>query len=434
MGTLQQTRGGQKLFSYAPSWLDKENATPMSLSMPLTEEVYSGNNLENYLWGLLPDNLDVLGRWGSHFQVSSRNTFGLLKHVGRDVAGALSFVDEEGDGEVGHGTLTPISEDEIGERLRVLELDSAAWTSPIDQGWFSLAGAQGKFALRLSADGNQWFVPTGSEPTTHIFKPRMRGHKDQTVNEHLTMRLAAKLGLPTAESAVESFNGYSAIIVERYDRTIEGDLVVRTHQEDFCQALGVHPDYKYQSDGGPGLAALAAVLRKHSGTPDDDVDLIMRAAAFNYAVWGTDAHAKNYSLLLAGSEVTLAPLYDLNSLMPYAKFGPNEKAIKLAMSVGKESRVKSLRKKHWIKLANELGLNPEYVCETVRDMSAQAPSALEEVLADEPELEGESPLPAKFSAALKKHCPLQTGDDIWPGIRPVKPWVTATAEETATTS
>ena len=423
MGILTQTDGGQTQFQYNSSWLDDTTSTPMSLSLPIAEQPYRGARLENFLWGLLPDNDDVIQRWAKNFQVSPRNAFGLLQHVGRDVAGAISFVPMHDDeNRWSEGGLENITDQEIGLRLKEIEDDPSAWTSPREEGRFSLAGAQGKFALRWDDRGKQWQIPGGSEPTTHIFKPRMLGMTNQEVNEHLTMRLAEQLGLHTADSAVLEFDGHKAIVVERYDRAFFGGHVRRLHQEDFCQALGIHPFSKYQSDGGPGIHRLIDLVRKEGTNADNDVDTLFRATAFNYAVWGTDAHAKNYSLMLSGTDVVLAPLYDLNSLLPYAKFGMKEKPVKLAMSVGGEFRVDRIMKRNWVNFAAKAGLDPDYVTGTVRDMVAQAPAAFEEVLAAEPLLRETSALPAAFHEKLAKRCAIQQGDDVWPMTRPPAAW------------
>jgi y4mF family transcriptional regulator len=124
-----------------------------------------------------------------------------------------------------------------------------------------------------------------------------------------------------AISDVATFGNEPAIVLERYDRIVLPDgEVTRVHQEDLCQALGVSPDRKYErDDGGPGASEIIALLREHQ-TPalaDESVETFCRALAFNWAVYGPDAHAKNYSLLLAGPQVRLAPLYDIASVAAY---------------------------------------------------------------------------------------------------------------------
>jgi hypothetical protein len=141
----------------------------------------------------------------------------------------------------------------------------------------------------------------------HILKPGIPGLGAHAENEHFCLALAGELGLPVVSSTIQHFDGEVAIVVERYDRIREGRRVVRVHQEDFCQALAVHPEHKYEGDGGPGARSVSALLRTNSRAPGEDVETFVRALASNWLIAGTDAHAKNYSVLLgAASKVRRA--------------------------------------------------------------------------------------------------------------------------------
>src|SRR5216683_2884559 len=132
------------------------------------------------------------------------------------------------------------------------------------------------------------------------------GHAE---NEHLCMRLASALGLITAHSEVKRFEDQVAIVIERYDRERTESGIVRVHQEDFCQALAIHPARKYENEGGPNVRMAVELLRTFSGRPQEDVQRFVDALAFNWLIAGTDAHAKNYSLLIgAEGRARLAPL------------------------------------------------------------------------------------------------------------------------------
>jgi serine/threonine-protein kinase HipA len=198
-----------------------------------------------------------------------------------------------------------------------------------------------------------------------------------------------------ARSWVGTFEDQSAIVVERYDRIIEGDLVLRVHQEDVCQALGIAPAAKYQRDGGPSPADIAGLLRRwvtSAAAGDDAVRRFADALIWNWIIAGTDAHAKNYSVLLSGPQVRLAPLYDVASALPY---GAHEKRLRFAMKIGGDYDVYP-RYNRWPAMAKELGLDPERLVDRVRELAAAAPDALSAAAA-EPDVQALGrPLPAKL--------------------------------------
>src|SRR5207248_10152473 len=137
---------------------------------------------------------------------------------------------------------------------------------------------------------------------------------------------------PAAASSVARFGGETAIVVERYDRVRVGREVVRVHQEDMCQALAELPTRKYENEGGPGTRAIVDLLREHSRRGVEDVATFLGGLAFNWLVAGTDAHAKNYSVLIGAGGVRLAPLYDVASALPYR--GVQLQKLALAMKIG----------------------------------------------------------------------------------------------------
>jgi serine/threonine-protein kinase HipA len=247
VGELARLRDRTLALTYRDEWRTRRAATPLSLSLPLAQSTHTGQPVANVLWGLLPDNDRVLDRWSRRFEVSPTDVFGLLQHVGGDVAGGMRFV-VAGDA-VATEPDTLQSTTDIEHRIRSIRLDATLW-HPQDHGerW-SLAGAQGKFALRHDPTSDTWSEPSGARPTTHIFKPAVTGMADHDLNEHLCLAAAGGAGLQAASSCVSQFGEERAVVVERYDRRWIDDRLVRVHQEDFCQALGLHPQRKYQSTG-----------------------------------------------------------------------------------------------------------------------------------------------------------------------------------------
>lgn len=379
-GRVWQQSTGMLGFEYDRGWQEREDGYPLSLSLPLAQARHEDRGIRAYLEGLLPDNFEVLRQWGRQFHVSPNNPFALLAHVGEDCAGAVQLVAPERAGALRRSPGTAVqwlTETEIEERLFRLSRNQAAWREPGDAGYFSLAGAQPKIALLWN--GEKWGIPSGRTPTTHILKPPVLDLNGFVENEHVCLHLARVLGLPAAGSEVRRFGDQVAIVVERHDRLVTAGGIRRIHQEDFCQALGVSPRIKYEQEGGPGIAPIIEVLRTHSDRAEEDEATLVDALALNWAIAGTDAHAKNYSLLIAeASQVRLAPLYDVVSALPYPREFPPRK-IRLAMRVGGEYTIWKIGRRHWERFAAEVRLDGDSVVQRVRDLVTEVPDRLQTV-------------------------------------------------------
>jgi len=378
VGRITQRREGRFEFAYDDAWRAVDTAYPVSLSMPMSAKVHPDVRIRPFLQGLLPDNDAILKQWGRRFGVSAQNPFALLEHVGEDCAGAIQFVSaarfEEMQRSVRGRRIAWLTEADLANRLRQLRADNAAWRLGGDSGYFSLAGAHAKTALLF--DGTRWGVPRGRTPTTHILKPPLAGLDGFAENEHVCLSLARALGLPAAHSTVVRFEDEVAIAVERFDRRRDGTRWVRIHQEDCGQALAVPPEIKYQNQGGPGPEAIIELLRNSASQPDVDVWTFVRALVFNWLIAGTDAHAKNYGILIgAGGAVRLAPLYDVASALPYPRSMPPRK-LKLAMKIGGEYLVARVARRHWERFAKQNALAPAEVLAVVLELATAMPNAI----------------------------------------------------------
>lgn len=381
IGHLASDPHGHPRFTYAPDWQHSKSAIPLSLNLPLSREHHPTEAVSAVLWGLLPDNEATLQRWASRFQVSPRNPLALLSHVGEDCAGAVQFVTEARLEDVLSGAsdgIEPLTDGELEARLRRLRQDIGAARQVDDVGQFSLAGAQAKIALLH--DGLQWAIPAGRIPTTHILKPPSGEYDGFVENELFCLRLARSFGLPTAHCQALRVGAEIAICVERYDRILIDGALLRIHQEDICQALGVMPHIKYQNQGGPGVEAISQLLWTHSSQPRQDVETLFQALVFNYLIGGTDAHAKNYSLLLGvGRQVRLAPLYDISSALPYPQL--QRRRIKLAMKMGSHYRWWDIRPSDWIQVASTLRLDASECLAWMRGAVSDMPDRAHDLLA-----------------------------------------------------
>lgn len=405
-GEITRDRASRLRFSYDEGYRRRPGATRLSCSMPLDIAIHQDAIVTPWLWGLLPENDAVLTSWGRRFHVSPSSPFALLgTSVGEDCAGAVQFCPaHEVDRLLGRdGQVDWLDEKDVGARIRDLRRDPTAWLGRDFTGQFSLAGAQAKTALYF--DGSRWGVPSGSMPTTHILKPAIAGFDDHELNEHLCLDAARRAGLRAVRTRVQQFEGENVVVVTRYDRVKDGERVRRVHQEDVLQALGIPPARKYQNEGGPGAADVLTLLRR-AMTPDQAgaaAAAFIDALVWNWIIAGTDAHAKNYSLLLAGREVRLAPLYDIASALPY---GTNERKLRLAMKVGGDYGLFYLWDR-WASAATEWGVDTDRLRDRVLDLTRRAPDAFAEAAAATEIVALQRPSAGRLVSAVAKraaHC------------------------------
>ena len=378
IGTLIQTH--QVEFRYSDDYLSLNPSTPLSLAMPPRTEPYRRDRTLPWLDGLLPDRLEVRQRWAQQFRVSARNPVALMVHMGRDCPGAVQLCPEPEVEEVrtDSGDLLPLSEAQLGRRIRALRTDGDAWTVAGER--WSLGGAQAKIAV-VERDG-QWYEAHGSVPTTHIIKPGVAGFAAQGLVEHVCMSAVRSLGVPTAPTRYLEFDGQGAVIITRYDRVDHHGKIIRVHQEDLCQALSVPATKKYETDGGPSAADISDLLR---GRADSDSHRrFVEAVALNYLLGASDGHAKNYAVLLSGSQVRLAPLYDLASSLPYDPIDDDSDLRKTAMAIGGARRYGQVSRRHWERFARRTGTDLEPFLSRVGELAAQLPDAVAAALSTLP--------------------------------------------------
>lgn len=363
---------------YEQHYRESLDATPLSFSMPRVLRGHAGAVPGAWLQGLLPDNEDVLRRWARDFDasISSPSSF-LATDIGLDCAGAVRFYPQEQIADRRSG-VDWLDGSELEARIRELHTDARSWLGPRGEGQFSLAGAQTKTALRWDELRERWGSPYGDEPSTHIIKPAVPGFVDQHINEHLCLAAAASLGLTAAPAKVAMFGEEQALVVARFDRHLDSSGAwTRVHQEDMCQAQGVHPSRKYESDGGPTAASIVTTIREATGSlvAPREVSRFVDSLIFNWIVGGTDGHAKNYGLLHSGRQTRLAPLYDVSSFLPYDDSKGHK--LTLAMKIGGEYRVKRIGRKAWGRFAEDCGLDASAVIARCAELATATPAAFE---------------------------------------------------------
>jgi serine/threonine-protein kinase HipA len=386
IGHVHQSANRRLAFRYDDAWRSTPGAFPLSLSMPLDSAEHGQRATSAFLWGLLPDDPRVVAYWARLHGVSRNDVVRLLAHVGEDCAGAVQLVPpDQVDRVLGASTAADertsiewLSLDDVEQLLTALRRNPAAGRSADDQGQFSLAGAQPK--TTLYHERGRWGVPKGRIPSTHILKPPVLDLEDLAYNEHVCLHLAREIGMSAAMSSVQRFGDETAIVLERYDRVRAGGVARRVHQEDMCQALAIQPTRKYESDGGPGLTDVAALVARHSSDAAVDIARFVEATVLNWLIAGPDAHAKNYSILhAAGPDHRLAPLYDVITALPYPRLVRG--GVKLAMAVNGERAVDVITGDHWRAVARAVELPPKAVIDRIIEMGERIPAAIERVIA-----------------------------------------------------
>lgn len=239
----------------------------------------------------------------------------LLGEYGRECAGAVVVVPENQTYEPTAGRYEPLTVEALNALVNDLPVHPLG-TDPDREVRMSLAGAQPKLLLALI--NGQWCQPMAGAASTHIVKPTT-SWLDSAYNEALVMHLANAAGLTPVRSWVEAMGSTPAFVTERYDRTQADGRVLRFHQEDMCQALGLRPAEKY-AIGRPSTR-MSRLLRAFSDSPDTEIERLFAHVVFRAIVGDEDGHGKNFSLMLDRGSVTLAPIYDTLCTLAYPDLG-----------------------------------------------------------------------------------------------------------------
>lgn len=357
VGELRKLKSETLEFQYSTSWLKRIPHLAISRCLPLQEAPFVGDIVHHYFANLLPESALALKLLVKSTGARSSELFDVLTQIGKDCVGALRLLPDTI--ESNPRNVTPISDKEIANRLTNLKNNPLGMNEEEDFR-ISLAGMQEKMALYR--ENGKWYLPHGANPTTHIIKPPI-GTLNSKIdlglsveNEWLCLKICSLYELPVAEAEIIFFDGIKTLVVTRFDRAWENGVLYRIPQEDFCQALGMPPEKKYQSDGGPSISQIMDVLLE-STQPEEDRKMFMKAQVVFWLLAAIDGHAKNFSITMAPHGFTLAPLYDVLSVYPSLKQGHlDERKLKMAMSVGDKRyyKIKEIYPRHWLQTAKEV--------------------------------------------------------------------------------
>jgi len=394
LGTLTQNNQGDIAFEYDEEYLGNPAAKPLSQSLPLARKRFNRKECRPFFAGVLPEESkrEIIAR---NLGISASNDFAMLEQIGGECAGAVTFLPIGTPLPDREDSYRQLSEAELASILRRLpKRPLLAGEAGIR---LSLAGAQDKIAVKL--EGETICLPLDGSPSTHILKPQIERFEGVVFNEELCMKLSAAVGIPTAGIKARTVDELHYILVERYDRsqvrsTSGGQTrLQREHQEDFCQALGIVSEHKYQSEGGPSLKQCFELVRNSSSVPLVDLKSLLDAVLFNLMIGNNDAHGKNFSLIYrTDGQTRLAPLYDLVSTAAYP-----ELSAKMAMKIGGEYEPERIGPKQIEKLANEAALSGPMVRNQVLELTDAVLGAL-------PLVTPGNPIAAELAGQIRYRC------------------------------
>lgn len=383
VGMLARAERGRCRFQYDPAWLEDARTPSLCIALPKGPDLFPVWQSMAFFDGLLPEGA-IRSAVARQVGVSESNTYGLLEGIGGDVAGAIQMLPEgQADpGQPAQGRAVPLGDEEL---LRLI--DDLPFRPMLvgEKGLrLSLAGAQVKAAVVMA--GGRVAKPCPGQPTTHILKPAVNRFAGLVENESFCMKLAQAVGLRVAavEARVLRAGGREPrkfLLVDRYDRAREAGRVVRLHQEDFCQSLGLPVGRKYQAEGGPGLKECFDLVDAHASEPALDRIQLLDAAIFNVMVGNSDAHGKNFSFvhgMIGQGGLRLAPLYDLVSTVPYA----GEIDQRFAMKIGKARTLEEITPREWERMIEHAGVAKPYLKKRVSALAAAVEAAAHPVMAE----------------------------------------------------
>ena len=362
VGTIDVDKRGPS-FTYDPNWIGLRGAFPISTTMWFKSERIPSDTFLPWAANLLPES-EQLRTVGQVLGMARGDVIGLLSAIGGDTAGALSVGQP---GRTSSMRWRPVSTREELEKI-IEDLPNKPFLVGEEGVSMSLAGAQAKLAVAVNEDGHIC-IPMNGSPSTHILKPDSPRLPGSVQNEAFCLTLARRMKIPTPNVTTGQAGQRTYLLVKRYDRTDVSGRWRRLHQEDFCQALGKLPSAKYECNytgiQGPTLKDMFDVTRRHMA-PTDIVRLLDMVIA-NVLACNTDAHAKNYSIMIRGSGASLAPMYDVMCGEVWENVTKN-----FAQKIAGKGRGDDLKGRDWQRFARECGLNPRQVIDRVGALSGSA--------------------------------------------------------------
>jgi serine/threonine-protein kinase HipA len=358
-------------FAYTDEW--KGSGYEISPHLSFDKTISSGA-IKRFLENLLPEGkgLDDLT---SFTHISKNNIFGLIQAMGFETSGALSFGNTHKDTTP---LFRPITEKELTQRIDEIESKSIIIWDKKQR--LSLAGVQEKLPVLLK-DG-ELGLADGGLSSTHILKFQTKRNENIVVNEYFCMSLAKEAGVKVAEVSLRKYGTHSVLMVKRFDRVMNNDTVKRLHIIDGCQMLDLPSSYKYERNFGSArdvedIREGASFSKLFAMTNLCDVPATAKLQLLDWAIYtliigNADAHGKNISFFINKSGITVAPYYDMLSIIMHENVDHA-----LAMAYGDEFGENKILGFPLREFAEETGLNPKLVSSRIKMLCKKVKTALD---------------------------------------------------------
>ncbi len=365
-------------FQYEKEYMDSSYGHPISVSLPFQMEEFSALQTKNFFEGLLPEGFSrrAVANWA---KVDENDYLSILAELGRECLGAIMVVEGEASAYQHYEKLG------INQVKELAAEGATRSTQILMETHLSLTGASGKVGLYYDKEHDEWYLPKGNAPSTHIVK-QSHVRLDQIVlNERLCMLTAKLLGVDVPESFIINLGkGKDEDVLfatQRYDRKLSAEKMIdgmhaplRLHQEDFSQALGIASANKYEKEPSGYLGKMFDLVASKSSKPLEDQKKLLERIVFNCLIGNTDCHIKNYSILYSEDlgEIRLAPAYDIVSTRVYKM--TNE----MSFFIGGELNINKINRKSFEAAAEDMKIGQKMVMNVFDSMADRFENALKE--------------------------------------------------------
>lgn len=388
VGNIRGNQSDDAVFSYASEYKNNPNNRPISINLPFEEEGFEPGRTRIFFEGLLPEGFTrrCVADW---MHVDEGDYLSILSGLGNECLGAVKITESDAE------EIRPAYQKLSVEEVKNLAMEGAVEAAQlVTKAHLSLTGASGKAGLYYDGNADQWYLPVGDAPSTHIVKQSHVRLKGIVMNEQLCMMTAAKMGIDVPESFVINLGnaeeGDVLFATKRYDRVIgnesrrlQGQAVpYRLHQEDMAQALGISSVCKYEHNREGYLKKAFQLLQYYSADPIADQKKLWDMEIFHYLIGNTDNHIKNLSLVYGKNlgAIRLAPAYDIVSTTVYESSTRN-----MSIGIAGKYDIDDIGRSDFEKEAENVGLGTQmamkrfdYFAENLEAALRSAGDALEE--------------------------------------------------------